>query len=319
MSVKDFTQSLDSFLIAFEERLRQVVKSDVEFVQLIEEDLVTAGGKRVRPRLAFLASSALGEVPHTVELALAVELIHSAALLHDDLIDDAETRRGKEAAFRKYGNAVSVLAGDYLLSRQMALLAQIGNMELVAMCAQAARMLSEGEVLQFQMVALADYSLENYERIIHGKTASLMQLACEGAAVLGGAPNVVREALAQFGARYGQAFQMRDDYLDLMGSSEVLGKPAGGDVREGKVTRITLRLLETYPGEVEDIFKRHGAQKGDIERLRELAVQSGADQDVIQAIAQRVEQAIATLRALPYSASRDELEALAKRELVRVS
>lgn len=319
MSVKDFAQSLDSFLLEFEERLREVVKSDVEFVRLIEEDLVTAGGKRVRPRLVFLASSALGEVPHALELALAVELIHSAALLHDDLIDDAETRRGKEAAFRKYGNAVSVLSGDYLLSRQMALLAQIGNLELVAMCAEAARMLSEGEVLQFQMAALADYSLENYERIIHGKTAALMQLACEGAAVLGEAPLAYREALARFGALYGQAFQMRDDYLDLMGASQALGKPAGGDVREGKVTRITLRLLEEYPKEVGSIFKRHGQGEGDIHRLQELAVQSGADDDVTQAIAERVETAIAALRVLPHSSARDELEALARRELGRLS
>ncbi|MER3482545.1 MAG: octaprenyl-diphosphate synthase [Meiothermus sp.] len=319
MGVKDFTQNLESFLVAFEERLREVVKSDVEFVQLIEGDLVTAGGKRVRPRLTFLASLSLGEVPHALELALVVELIHSAALLHDDLIDDAETRRGKEAAFRKYGNAVSVLSGDYLLSRQMALLAQIGNMELVAMCAEAARMLSEGEVLQFQVAALGDYSLENYERVIHGKTASLMQLACEGAAVLGNAPSLYREALARFGALYGQAFQMRDDYLDLMGSSEVLGKPAGGDVREGKVTRITLRLLQEYPAEVGAIFKRRGGEAGDIQRLQELAVLSKADLDVTQAIAERVEQAVTALRGLPHSSARDELEALARRELVRVS
>ncbi|GEM86991.1 octaprenyl-diphosphate synthase [Meiothermus granaticius NBRC 107808] len=319
MSVKDFTQDLESFLAAFEERLRKVVKSEVEFIGLIEEDLVTAGGKRVRPRLVFLASAALGEVPHALELALAVELIHSASLLHDDLIDDAETRRGREAAFRKYGNAVSVLSGDYLLSRQMALLAQIGNLELVALCAEAARMLSEGEVLQFQVAALGEYSLANYERIIHGKTAALMQLACEGAAVLAEAPLAHREALARFGALYGQAFQMRDDYLDLMGSSEVLGKPAGGDVREGKVTRITLRLLEAYPEEVGAIFRRRGREEGDVRRLQELAQQSKAAEEVIQAIAERVEQAIGALRELPRSAARDQLEALAKRELVRLS
>ncbi|WP_299429463.1 polyprenyl synthetase family protein, partial [uncultured Meiothermus sp.] len=248
MSVRDFTQNLDVLLVEFEDRLRAVVHSEVEFVQLIEEDLVTAGGKRVRPRLVFLTSNALGGVPGAMELALSVELLHSASLLHDDLVDDAETRRGKEAAFRKYGNAVSVLSGDYLLSRLMALLAQTGRMELVAMFAETARQLSEAEVLQFQVAALHDYSLANYERIIDGKTASVMRAACEGAAVLGGVPAVHQEALARFGSLYGQAFQMRDDYLDLMGTAEVLGKPAGGDVREGKVTLITLRLLEAYPG-----------------------------------------------------------------------
>ncbi|GEM83474.1 polyprenyl synthetase family protein [Meiothermus hypogaeus] len=318
MSIQPLTLDLEAQLSEFESRLRAVVRSEVEFVQLIEEDLVTAGGKRVRPRLVFLASNVLGGVPGAMELALAVELLHSASLLHDDLVDDAETRRGKEAAFRKYGNAVSVLSGDYLLSRLMALLAQTGRMELVAMFAETARQLSEAEVLQFQVAALHDYSLENYERIIDGKTASVMRVACEGAAVLGDAPVEEREALARFGSLYGQAFQMRDDYLDLMGTPEVLGKPAGGDVREGKVTLITLRLLEAYPEEVEAIFKRRASEPHDIARLQELAELSGAGLEVTRAIAARVEQAIAALRVLPHSAYRDELEALARRELVRV-
>ena len=101
MSIKDFAPELTTLMAAFEEQLREVVRSEVEFIRLIEEDLVTAGGKRVRPRLVFLSSNALGGVPHAMELALAVELLHSASLLHDDLVDDAETRRGKEAAFRK--------------------------------------------------------------------------------------------------------------------------------------------------------------------------------------------------------------------------
>jgi octaprenyl-diphosphate synthase len=318
MSVKGLADRLDLLLANFEDRLRDVVQSEVEFIRLIEEDLVTAGGKRIRPRLVFLASNSLGGVPGAMELALSVELLHSASLLHDDLVDDAETRRGKEAAFRKYGNAVSVLSGDYLLSRLMALLAQTGRMELVAMFAETARQLSEAEVLQFQVAALHDYSLANYERIIDGKTASVMRVACEGAAVLGSVPAAVREALARFGSLYGQAFQMRDDYLDLMGTAEVLGKPAGGDVREGKVTLITLRLLEAYPDEVEAIFKRKASAPGDTARLQELAVLSGADLEVTEAIGARVERAIGALRVLPHSIYRDELEALARRELVRV-
>ncbi|RIH82099.1 All-trans-nonaprenyl-diphosphate synthase (geranyl-diphosphate specific) [Meiothermus luteus] len=318
MSIKDFAPELTTLMAAFEEQLREVVRSEVEFIRLIEEDLVTAGGKRVRPRLVFLSSNALGGVPHAMELALAVELLHSASLLHDDLVDDAETRRGKEAAFRKYGNAVSVLSGDYLLSRLMALLAQTGRMELVAMFAEVARELSEAEVLQFQVAALGEHSLENYERIIDGKTASVMRVACEGAAVLGQAPFHLREALARFGRLYGQAFQMRDDYLDLMGSPEALGKPAGGDVREGKVTLITLWLLERHPEEVGAILKRKAREPEDIPRLRTLAVESGVAQQVEAAIAARVEAALGALRLLPASSARDELEALALGERVRL-
>ncbi|MER3479497.1 MAG: octaprenyl-diphosphate synthase [Meiothermus sp.] len=319
MSVKVFTSDLEPLLATFETRLRELVHSDVEFIRLIEDDLVTAGGKRVRPQLAFLASRALGGVPHEMELALAVELLHSTALLHDDLVDDAETRRGHVAAFRKYGNAVSVLAGDYLLSRLLYLLSKTGRMELVYMFSEVARELAEGEVLQFQIAALGDYSLEVYERIITGKTASLMRLACEGAAVLGQAPGEWRRALASFGLLYGQAFQMRDDYLDLMGTPESLGKPIGGDVREGKLTAITLGLLEVYPQETLEIIHRRGAQPGDIETLRKLARASGVAEEVVRAIGGRVDQAIAALLVLPPSPSRDALEALAKREISRLT
>ncbi|WP_276955445.1 polyprenyl synthetase family protein [Allomeiothermus silvanus] len=319
MSVKVVTSDLEPLLTTFEEYLRELVRSDVEFIRLIEDDLVTAGGKRVRPQLAFLASRALGGVPYEMELALAVELLHSTTLLHDDLVDDAETRRGHVAAFRKYGNAVSVLAGDYLLSRLLYLLSITGRMELVYMFSEVARELAESEVLQFQIAALGDYSFEAYERIITGKTASLMRLACEGAAVLGNAPSEWRGALSSFGLLYGQAFQMRDDYLDLMGTPESLGKPIGGDVREGKLTAITLRLLDIYPQETLEIIHRRGAHPEDIETLRKLALASGAHQEVVQAILERVDQAIAALSVLPPSPSREALEALAKREASRLT
>lgn len=298
MSVKVVTSDLEPLLTTFEEYLRELVRSDVEFIRLIEDDLVTAGGKRIRPQLAFLASRALGGVPYEMELALAVELLHSTTLLHDDLVDDAETRRGHVAAFRKYGNAVSVLAGDYLLSRLLYLLSITGRMELVYMFSEVARELAESEVLQFQIAALGDYSFEVYERIITGKTASLMRLACEGAAVLGNAPSEWRQALADFGLFYGQAFQMRDDYLDLMGTPETLGKPIGGDVREGKLTAITLRLLDIYPQETLEILHRRGADPEDIEILRKLAVAAGVDREVVQSIQGRIDQAVAALSAL---------------------
>ncbi len=311
-----------SFLERFDRALRALLKSDVEFIQLIEDDLVYAGGKRVRPRLAYLASRSLRDqgVPHEMKLALAVELLHSATLLHDDLVDSAETRRGREAAYKKYGNAVSVLSGDYLLSRLLYLLAQTGKLELVALFAEVARRLAEAEVLQFQVAALEDAKLEHYFRIIRGKTAALMQAATEGAAILDGLDpaHPRRRALAEFGEAYGLAFQMRDDYLDLMGDPERLGKPVGGDVREGKLTLLLLRLLERAPREVRPILARKGASEGDIVRLRALARETGAAEATIDAIAQEVARAEAALRALPESPAREELRALARAELGRV-
>ncbi len=309
---------LEASLRQFEEALSQLVQSDVLFVRLIHQDLVTAGGKRIRPRLVFLASRALGGAPFEMELALAVELLHSATLLHDDLIDDAETRRGKEAAFRKYGNAVSVLSGDFLLSRLLHVIAKTGRMELVERFAEVAKTLSEGEVLQFQVAALEDYSLENYERIITAKTAALMALCTEGPALLRGDPPGVREALHRFGLLYGQAFQMRDDYLDLMGTPEALGKPVGGDVREGKATLIPLLLMERFP-EVRAILRRRGREPGDLERLRALAREGGVVEEVEARIRQRAQEAVAALKPLPPSPFKAALEELALREAERLS
>ncbi|UZX16793.1 polyprenyl synthetase family protein [Thermus sp. PS18] len=309
---------LEAPLNRFEEALSELIASDVLFVRLIHQDLVTAGGKRIRPRLVFLASRAIGGAPFEMELALAVELLHSATLLHDDLIDDAETRRGKEAAFRRYGNAVSVLSGDFLLSRLLHVIAKTGRMELVERFAQVAKTLSEGEVLQFQVAALEDYSLEIYERIITAKTAVLMELSTEGPALLKGVDGEVREALARFGLLYGQAFQMRDDYLDLMGTPEALGKPVGGDVREGKATLITLLLMERFP-EVREILRRKGRREGDLDRLRMLAWESGVAEEVERRIRERALLAAAALKPLPPSPYKEALEALALKEAERLS
>jgi len=303
---------------AFERRLRALLRSDVEFIQLIEDDLIAAGGKRIRPRLALLASRALGGVPHEMELALAVELLHSATLLHDDLVDDAETRRGREAAFRKYGNAVSVLSGDYLLSRVLFLLAETGRIELVHLFAEAARQLAEGEVLQFQAAAYQEYSEAQYYRIIESKTAALMRAATEGAALLGRVPEALREALVTYGREYGMAFQMRDDYLDLMGASERLGKPVGGDVREGKVTLITLWLLDAEPERVGKVLLRRGRDPDDVAFLRELAEQTGVAERVVEVIGERIRRALAALEVLPGSEAKAALEGLALAELERL-
>ncbi|MCL5964195.1 MAG: polyprenyl synthetase family protein, partial [Deinococcus sp.] len=203
-------------------------------------------------------------------------------------------------------------------SRLLWLLGQMGRLELVAMFAEAARQLSEAEVLQFQVAALADYSDENYQNIITGKTAALFQLCCEGAAVLADAEPEYRRALARFGLCYGQAFQMRDDYLDLMGTQERLGKPVGGDLREGKVTLITLRLLQRHREVVEPVLARRAAQEGDIEQMRTLARDSGVAGQIVKSIQQAAESAVAALAPFPQTPYKAALEALALAETERI-
>ena len=194
------------------------LRSSVEFIEAIGDDLASAGGKRLRPSLSFLAGKMLNASSESsLQVALAVELLHSASLLHDDLIDDAETRRGHEAAFRRYGNIVSVMSGDYMLAKVLNLLADANNADFTRLMSQTAAQICEGEVLQFQMATLETYSFENYKRVIEGKTAVLLAAALEGVAILAQVPSEQRIALREFGLAYGRAFQMQDDYLDLLG------------------------------------------------------------------------------------------------------
>ncbi|WP_102125679.1 polyprenyl synthetase family protein [Deinococcus planocerae] len=310
---------------AFEARLREVLRSRVEFIELIGEDLVMAGGKRARPTVTYLAAQALGTGarhplwPGVTDLAACVELLHSASLLHDDLIDDADTRRGQQAAFRRFGNVVSVMSGDFMLSRLLVLLAGLpGGAGLVRAFGETASLVCEGEVLQFQVAAYADYSLANYLDVIHGKTAALAELAAFSPALVLGAPDERREALATFGREYGLAFQMRDDLLDLAGDEGLIGKPVGGDLREGKATLPVLLLLGgPQQEEVRDILARRAAAPGDVARVRDLALAAGAVDATREEIGRRVSLAVGALAALPPSEAREALAALARHETER--
>lgn len=310
---------------AFEARLREVLRSRVEFIELIGDDLVAAGGKRVRPALTLLSAQALGAAPtgprwsEVLDLSVCVELLHSASLLHDDLIDDAQTRRGHQAAFRRFGNVVSVMSGDFMLARLLTLLSGMpGGPALTRAFGETASVICEGEVLQFQVAAYAEYEQEHYLNVIHGKTAALTELAASSPVTLLGAPDAQREALATFGREYGMAFQMQDDLLDLAGDEALIGKPVGGDLREGKATWPLLFLLNgPHADEVRAILERRAAQGGDVERVRALAEASGALEDTRAEIRRRARLAAQALDALPPTAARDALVALAEREIQR--
>ncbi len=308
-------------MATLETRLRELVRSNVEFIELIGEDLVGAGGKRVRPQMVFLASRAvMGPHPQEVDFGAVIEMVHSASLLHDDLIDDAETRRGKEAAFRRYGNVVSIFAGDYLLSKQLAVLARMPDPgAFVALIAETSRRICEGEVLQFQVAALQTYSMAHYLEIITGKTAALYAAATRGAAMLHGASDDVQDALEMFGLEYGRAFQIRDDLLDLTADEQTLGKPIGGDLREGKATLPILYLFEAGVTESREIISRRASHDGDVERMKRLAVEHGAIERSKLEIRRRAETAVNALQVLPPSPARKALEELALHEAERVA
>ncbi|MFC4424610.1 polyprenyl synthetase family protein [Deinococcus navajonensis] len=310
---------------AFEARLREVLRSRVEFIELIGEDLIKAGGKRTRPMIALLAAQALGLTPgsaswgHALDLGVCVELLHSASLLHDDLIDNADTRRGQQSAFRRFGNVVSVMSGDFMLARLLGLLSGLpAGPALTRAFGDTASQICEGEVLQFQVAAYADYTLPHYLNIIHGKTAALTELAASAPALLLNSPQAQLDALGTFGREYGLAFQMQDDLLDLCGEEHLIGKPIGGDLREGKATLPTLLLLGgPHAAEVRGVLERRAAQPGDVALVLRLAEQSGALEQTRQEIRRRARLAADALQALPVSEARAALSALAIREIER--
>jgi octaprenyl-diphosphate synthase len=306
-------------LDAFEARLAAEVASSVDFIQAIGDDLINAGGKRLRPALAFLAGRLLESDPEdAMRVALSVELLHSASLLHDDLIDDASTRRGHEAAFRRYGNVVSVMSGDFLLARVLGVLAASGSPPFTALMSETAARICEGEVLQFQMATLESYSFDGYRQVIEGKTAVLMATALEGVALLSGADADGCAALREVGMAYGRAFQMRDDYLDLLGDESELGKPVGGDLREGKATYPILMLLEAGVPEVPELLRRHAGDPGDVALAIDLVRRHGADTATRERIAAEVETACTVLGGFPEGPARTAITALVKREEERV-
>jgi octaprenyl-diphosphate synthase len=305
-------------LDAFERRIREALHSEIAFIQAITGDLVGAGGKRLRPSLAFLTGTLLDADPEaTMRVALAVELLHSASLLHDDLIDDAETRRGAKAAFRRYGNVVSVMSGDFMLARVLGILAQLESAAFTQLLSDTAARICEGEVLQFQMATLETWDLPTYQAIIDGKTAVLLAAAAEGTALVAGADAPTRGALRDYGMAYGRAFQLRDDYLDLLGDPARLGKPVGGDLREGKVTLPVLGLIEDGIGEALAIVRRHAGDDSDVERMVALVREHGGDVRTERAIAVEVERAVGALAPLPRGAARDALASLPRAELER--
>jgi octaprenyl-diphosphate synthase len=320
MMTATVSELIQGNLKQFDEKLGNELSSEVAVLGEIGLQLIRAGGKRLRPTLSFLTAQLLGAAPqHGMSVALSVELLHTASLLHDDLIDDADTRRGHKAAFRQYGNALSVMAGDFMLARVLRLLALANSPQLTLLLADTAAVICEGEVLQFQLAETASYSFAGYRKVITSKTAVLIAAALEGVAILAGVDGTPRSALREYGLCFGRAFQLQDDYLDLLGDPAILGKPVGGDLREGKATYPVLLLLEQGVTEAAEILQRRASDPGDIARMASLVRQHGADAATRAEVLKEAEAATRALAAFPDSAARQELINLSNRETSRLA
>ena len=217
--------------------IRQRLHSDVVLVRQVAEYIVGAGGKRMRPALVLLTAGALGyQGRHHHELAAVVEFIHTATLLHDDVVDESDLRRGRDTANALFGNAASVLVGDFLYSRAFQMMVGVGSMRVQQVLADATNVIAEGEVLQLMNCHNADIDVDEYLQVIRFKTAKLFEAAARLGAILGGADAALEDGLARYGMHLGTAFQLIDDVLDYSGEEAETGKHLGDDLAEGKPT-----------------------------------------------------------------------------------
>jgi octaprenyl-diphosphate synthase len=227
--------------------------SHVEMVPELARYLIEAGGKRLRPMLTVAAASLFGKQNGSeIRFAAAVEFMHNATLLHDDVVDESDMRRGRPAARVIWGNQASVLVGDFLLGQAFMMMVETGDIEALGVLAKAAAIIAEGEVFQLAKAGDLSATPEDYAQVIRAKTATLFEAACEVGAMAGGANEAGRAALRHYGRELGCAFQLVDDVLDYRGESGTLGKNVGDDLREGKMTLpVILALAEGNPAERE--------------------------------------------------------------------
>ncbi len=302
--------------------IHQRLASEVVLINQISHYIVSAGGKRIRPRLVLLFAEALGfDGPERFELAAIVEFIHTATLLHDDVVDESALRRGRQTANALFGNAASVLVGDFLYSRAFQMMVGIKRMRVLEVLADATNVIAEGEVLQLMNMHDPDLDVDDYLRVIRFKTAKLFEASARLGAVLADAGRETEEACADYGRSLGTAFQLVDDLLDYGGDTRTLGKNVGDDLREGKPT-LPLLVAMARCTDAERLLMRHSIEHGENERLDEILAivrRTGALEATRDAARAEADKARASIAALPESTARQALLELCARSVERSS
>lgn len=300
--------------------IAQKLDSSVPLVGQISHYIIAAGGKRLRPALLLLTAGALGyQGRQHHNLAAVVEFIHTATLLHDDVVDESTLRRGRATANEAFGNPASVLVGDFLYSRAFQMMVDADDMRIMQTLADATNVIAEGEVLQLMNMHDASLDEAGYLRVIRSKTAKLFEASARLAAILTRAPAPVEEACATYGQALGTAFQVIDDVLDYAGHTAEMGKNIGDDLREGKATLPLIIGMQRGTPEQAALI-RHAIEQGETEKLPqiiEIVHQTGALEATRQAAADEAQRAIAALSALPANRYTEGLLALAAQLLQR--
>jgi len=296
--------------------------SDVDLVEEIGQYIVDSGGKRLRPLLVLLAARCCGYARgDQIKLAAIIEFLHTATLLHDDVVDRSVLRRGRATANATWGNAPSVLVGDFLYSRAFQLMVELGQMKIMAILSDATNTIAEGEVMQLANVGNCQISEAEYMEVIRCKTALLFEASTHTAAVLATDQSNTQQALKHFGMHFGLAYQLVDDWLDYAGESESMGKNVGDDLAEGKLTLPLIHALANgTPADVQTLRDSIAARSVDaLPEVIRIVQRTGALEYSQAAARVQIEKAICCLSSLPDNEYRDALDTLARFAIARLN
>ena len=313
---------MKSDLEAMDEILVNRLDSNIDLINQMSQYIINSGGKRIRPLLLLICARATnykGDYHHA--MAVVIELIHTATLLHDDVVDHSATRRGQETANELWGNAPSVLVGDFLYSRAFEIMVEPNSMQIMKILSKATNQISEGEVLQLLNIKNAKVSESEYFEVIERKTACLFKAACQIAGILSESNQNTIGALGSFGMHLGNAFQIIDDTLDYESDSLVMGKEIGDDLSEGKVTLPMIYALENTKGIEKEILSSaiKNADSSNIDNIVDILISVNAFGYSRKIAKNESTKALKSLEAIPNSDYRSALELLCELSLNRLS
>ena len=322
VDIQKIFDSYDSGLRKVEERMLEMFESDVKIIPIIGKHLINSGGKRMRPLFLLLSAELAGyKGDHHIPLASIIESVHTASLLHDDVVDGAESRRGKDSANSLWGNQIVILVGDYLYSNALKMALSFKNHRILEALSSATTRMTLGELTQLQKSHSIDITEEEYFEIISSKTGALISASTRIGAILADLPEKQESALMSFGLMAGNAFQVVDDILDYKADEGELGKKLGKDLEEGKVTLPLIYLLKRADkGEreaVQEILNGDGVDEGGLGLVLDLFRRYDAVDEAFARARSLVEEAKAELEVFPDSEQRDHLFALADFALKR--
>lgn len=314
MDFNSIRQLADADMQAVNALIQRRLHSDVVLINQLSHYIISSGGKRLRPLLALLVARACGyQGDKHIQVAAIIEFIHTSTLLHDDVVDESDMRRGKETANNVWGNQAAVLVGDFLYSRSFEMMVDVGSMRVMEILAQTTNTIAEGEVLQLLNCHDPDTTEARYMEVIHSKTAKLFEAACQLGAVLAGLDQSVEQAMAAYGMHLGTAFQLIDDVLDYTADAEEMGKNVGDDLAEGKPTLPLIIAIQRSNADIATIL-RLAIEQGGLEQIDTImhAIQQTEAIAYTMDLAKRETQlAIEQLDCLPESDYRQALTTLA--------